>query len=216
MTETAAEPAKTTRLAILRARTLDRLEQGVVLVLYFLLAGRFWPDSLSAVNLASVLLLVSEGAVVVFLIIRKPTENISMRPGDWAIATAGTFLPMLVERGGAHLLPIAGGLIILVGTCVHIGAKFSLNNSFGLVAANRGVKRIGPYRLVRHPMYAGYILTHIGFLLAQFSLFNLALYMTVWAIMVLRIRAEERVLFDDAAYREFAEKVRCRLIPGLY
>jgi len=197
-------------------RMLDRIEQAAVLFLYVLLVSRLWPEDFSAVSLASLFLLVSEGAVVVFLMIRKPTDQISQRPYDWLVAAGGTFLPLMAERGDLHLLPVVGTALLLFGTFFHIGAKFCLNRSFGLVAANRGVKNEGPYRFVRHPMYAGYVMTHAGFLLAHGSLYNLCLYAAVWMLFVLRIRAEERVLFEDAAYQSFAEKVRYRLVPGVY
>ena len=105
---------------------------------------------------------------------------------------------------------------MIAGFALQLSAKLTLRRSFGVVAANRGVKASGPYRLVRHPMYAGYALTHIGFLLAGPSLWNLALYGTVLTIAVRRIVAEERVLREDPAYRALAAKVRYRLLPGLF
>ena len=204
------------RFSTISLSLLDRIEQAAVLVLYSLLVSRLWPADFSAASLASIILLISEGAVVVFLLVRRPTEHISRRPGDWLVAAGGTFLPLMAENGGANLFPAAGMAMLTVGTLLHISAKFFLNRSFGLVAANRGVKKEGPYRIVRHPMYAGYMLTHVGFLLAQGSLRNFFLYAALWTILVLRIRAEERVLLEDPAYRSFAEKVRYRLIPGVY
>ena len=69
---------------------------------------------------------------------------------------------------------------MMAGLCVNISAKLFLNRSFGIVAANRGIKRGGPYRLVRHPMYFGSILTQVGFVLASFKLTTLALYLVAW------------------------------------
>ena len=91
-----------------------------------------------------------------------------------------------------------------------------MRRSFGVVAANRGVKASGPYAFVRHPMYAGYALTHIGFLLAGPALWNLAIYGATLAIAVRRILAEERVLMADPAYRALAEKTRYRLLPFIF
>lgn len=196
--------------------TLDRIEQAVVTILYSALVVRIWPDSFSIENFFSLLLLVSEGAVVAFLLIRRPTANISIAPADWLVAAAGTFLPLLVAKGGAPLFLAGGGMLMIAGTFVHIGAKFSLNRSFGLVAANRGIKQHGLYRFVRHPMYAGYMLTHIGFMTAQPSLRNGLIYLAVWTFLVLRIRAEERILMQDPDYKTFASKVRYRLLPGVY
>ena len=216
VTDAATDPDRRTPSFFLGARALDRIEQAVVIVLFCFLAARLWPEDVSAVSFARVLLLISEGAVVVFLVIRRPTERISLRPGDWFLATAGTFLPLMVVSGDFRPLPEFGAMLLLAGTLIHIGAKFSLNRSFGLVAANRGVKSEGLYRIVRHPMYAGYMLAHVGFFLTQGSLLNLGLYAAIWTLLVLRIRAEERVLFEDAAYQEFAAGVRYRLLPGVF
>ena len=99
---------------------------------------------------------------------------------------------------------------------LQLSAKLTLRRSFGVVAANRGVKASGPYRLVRHPMYAGYALTHVGFLLAGPTLWNLAIYGATLAIAVRRIIAEERVLRRDSAYRALADRVRYRLLPFVF
>ena len=84
------------------------------------------------------------------------------------------------------------------------------------MAANRGVKASGPYILVRHPMYAGYMLTQLGVLIAEPSLWNLGLIACLWALQVGRILAEERVLGADAAYRDLMRATRYRLVPGVF
>jgi len=198
------------------SRVLDRVEQVVALLLYAFLIHRIWPQMADPTSMLSYLLLISEGAVVLFLLIRKPTEEISMRPRDWLIATAGTFLGLLVANGGTPISVPAAAVLLMIGMLIHIGAKISLNRSFGLVAANRGVKNKGLYRFVRHPMYAGYMIAHVGFLLAHPTLRNLLIYAAVWTLLVMRIMAEERVLRGDPAYAAFAERVRWRLMPGVY
>jgi protein-S-isoprenylcysteine O-methyltransferase Ste14 len=197
-------------------RLLDRLEQAAVLVLYGWLVMRLWPDDFSPGNWPAILLLVSEGLVVALLLARRPTDNISRRIGDWVLAAGGTFLVLMVGKGGAPVHAGLGFMLILAGLSIHVGAKLSLWRSFGLVAANRGVRTIGLYRFVRHPMYAGYILSHIGFLLAAPSWWNLGVYLVTWTLLVARIEAEERTLREDMAYRDYASRVRYRLLPLVY
>ena len=84
------------------------------------------------------------------------------------------------------------------------------------MAANRGVVSSGPYRLVRHPIYLGYLVTHAGFLLSNASARNAAIYAAAYVFQLARIHAEERILGQDGSYREYLRSVRYRLIPGLY
>ena len=100
-----------------------------------------------------------------------------------------------------------------IGLAINISAKLALNRSFGLVAANRGVKQGGPYKLVRHPMYLGYFVTQLGFLLSSFSWFNLAIYVVAWVFQVLRIIEEEKFLSEDPEYRAFMIRVPRRILP---
>lgn len=198
-------------------RRLDKFEQLSVLVLYGWLVSRLWPEAAAiGGHVAVLLLLLSEGLVCVLLVIRRPTSNISVNLEDWVVAAAGSFLPLLVSRGGEPVLGALGPLLMLAGIFVHLSAKLTLMRSFGLVAANRGIKVRGPYSYVRHPMYAGYMLTHIGFLLASPSLWNAAVYAAVWTLLVARIIAEERVLNDDPNYGDYARLVRHRIVPGIY
>jgi protein-S-isoprenylcysteine O-methyltransferase Ste14 len=197
-------------------RLLDLAEQIAVLALYSWLVFRLWPSEFSPANWYPLLILLSEGLVVFLLVIRRPTERISTHWRDWALAAGGTFLVLLIDQGGPPLLGPLGVFLMLAGLMIHVGAKLSLLRSFGLVAANRGVKVGGLYRLVRHPMYAGYMLSHVGFLLVAPSLWNLAIYALGWAFLIARIYAEEKVLGADPAYQVFKERVRHRLVPGVF
>jgi len=65
-------------------------------------------------------------------------------------------------------------------------------------------------------MYAGYMLTHIGFLLSNPTFHNFFVYIVTWTFHIMRIFAEERVLSQDPKYRTFQEKVHYRLVPGVF
>ena len=182
------------------------------------LAARLVPVVLATGAWPPALLLLSEGVVVLFILLRRPTRDISRRGGDWLVGLAGTLLPLLaVAPQGSPVAPVAiCAAIMLLGFSLQLAAKLTLRRSFGVVAANRGVKASGPYRLVRHPMYAGYALTHFGFLLSVPALWNIAVYASLWCFQLLRIQAEERVLREDPAYQALSANVRHRLIPGVW
>jgi protein-S-isoprenylcysteine O-methyltransferase Ste14 len=65
-------------------------------------------------------------------------------------------------------------------------------------------------------MYAGYMMTHAGFLLIMPTLWNLGVYVVTWALLILRIFAEEKLLSQDPVYRDYAAQVRYRLLPGVF
>ena len=48
------------------------------------------------------------------------------------------------------------------------------------------------------------------------TLLNLTIYAIGWWAQILRLLAEERLLNEDPAYRDFMTKTRWRLIPGLF
>jgi protein-S-isoprenylcysteine O-methyltransferase Ste14 len=105
---------------------------------------------------------------------------------------------------------------MFAGMIIQISAKVALWRSYGLIPANRGVKTRAPYRFLRHPMYAGYTLIHIGFLLGFPSLWNFLLYLTTLLIEVARLLREELILSKDPLYRDYAARVRYRLLPGVF
>lgn len=200
--------------ALLRPAFLDRAEQVVIVVLFSLLVYRV---AISG-NPFAPLLVLSEASIVLFVLIRRPTTAISMRLGDWLLAFTATAAPLLIApatTGPALLIP-AGVMLVLLGNSVALWSKLVLRRSFGIAPANRGVKVSGPYRAVRHPMYAGYLAAHVGLFMLMPSLFNLAVYAIGWSAQVLRLLAEERLLSGDADYRAFKDQVRYRLIPRLF
>jgi protein-S-isoprenylcysteine O-methyltransferase Ste14 len=165
-----------------------------------------------------ILLCISETLPVLLMIIRRPGE-MAMKPYPLFLAFVGTAAPLLVRpvAGGLQLLPdVAVGGLMTLGVAVNVFAKFALWRSFGLAPANRGVRCGGPYRFVRHPMYLGYFLTQVAFLLANLSIGNLLKYFVTWGVQILRIREEEKFLLQDSAYQDLTKRVKFRLVPGVY
>jgi protein-S-isoprenylcysteine O-methyltransferase Ste14 len=197
---------------------LDWLERLVVLAFYLWLVLRLLADYATHGEAANLLLLPSEGLVVVLLVLRRRARTISTHPGEWLLALGGTCSAMLVqaEPGQGLVSPLFGGTVILMGIVIQVLAKISLGRSLGCVPAHRGLKRKGPYRFIRHPMYAGYALSHIGFLLMNPTVWNLGVYVGCESMMVLRLLAEERLLRGDPCYRVYQNEVRFRLVPGLF
>ena len=197
---------------------LDMIEKFLVASFMTVLAARMVPVVIETRAVAPLLLLASEGLVVLFILLRRPTNTISRNREDWLVGLMGTLLPLLAippQGSPVFAIHIGEGLMV-AGFLLQLYAKLILRRSFGVVAANRGIKASGPYRLVRHPMYAGYTLTQIGFLLSGPALWNFVIYGLTLFIACRRIIAEERVLGEDDAYKSLVEKVRYRLLPGVF
>ena len=75
----------------------------------------------------------------------------------------------------------------------------------------------GPYRFVRHPGYAGNILALFGIVLALESVWSLIPAVVASIISVTRTALEDKTLHEElAGYRDYARRVRYRLIPWIY
>ncbi|ARO30293.1 phospholipid methyltransferase domain-containing protein [Rhizobium sp. NXC14] len=197
---------------------LDIIEKVLLGYLFVAIVMRVMPQMQDNRAIIDCLLLISEGAAAFLILTRRPTRNASLRLFDWAFTAIGTLFPLLVRPSAA--VPFAPlwfcFLAMLLGFLLQISAKLVLRRSFGLVPANRGVKIGGPYRLIRHPMYAGYLLTHVGFFLAHPSFWNFAIYATALAAQCLRLLAEERLLREDPVYAAFMATTRYRLLPLVF
>ena len=196
---------------------LYRGEQVLILALWVWLVQRVLHSLASGVNPDSWLLLVSETAVMIFTLIRRPTQAISLELGDWLLAITATAAPLLIQPAPETFVALrpVGVVLVLFGNLGQAAAKLALARSFGIAPANRGVKVSGPYRLIRHPMYGGYLWVHIGLLMLMPSALNLVIYAIGWTAQIRRLLAEEALLGRDEAYRTYMTKVRWRLVPGL-
>jgi protein-S-isoprenylcysteine O-methyltransferase Ste14 len=202
-----------------RVIVLDLCERVLIATIYGAFAWRMLADFTGRMDVSTVLIVLSEALPLIFVLLRAPSASLSQRPTDWAAAITATIAPLLVRPGAATSSPeleAAAYGVMLFGLSLQVAAKAVLGRGFGIVAANRGVRQLGPYRLVRHPMYAGYTLTHIGFLLAMPSLLNTAIYGLALVLQIIRINREERVLMQDPTYVAFVKRVRYRLMPGVY
>jgi protein-S-isoprenylcysteine O-methyltransferase Ste14 len=198
-------------------RTVDILARVSVASLLSFACITFWGEFQRTGKWTPLLWMASEGLVAALIVLRRRSTSLSRRPGDWISGIAGTFLVLLVRPTGEAILPdAAGSALMACGSVLQICAKAALGRGFGIVAANRGIVRGGPYRFVRHPIYLGYLVTHVGFLASNWSGRNLAVYGATWFFQAARIFAEERLLSEDGTYRAYARTVRYRLVPGIF
>lgn len=199
-------------------RWLDAIERTAILVLYAFFLWRMIEAFLISWNLGNLVMLITESILVGFILCRKPAQHLSARWSDWLLAFGATSLPLLARplTDVSHAWDLMAIGLTFAGLGVQVVSKLTLGRRFGVVAANRGLCMQGPYRLVRHPIYFGYLLAHVGFCLLNPSLWNLALFAVVYSLKIPRILAEERLLSEDEDYRNYQRVVRYRLVPGLF
>src|SRR4029077_10478074 len=123
---------------------------------------------------------------------------------DWVVALGGSFGSFLLRPDGLHPhWGVATGVVVqTVGLTAWIVSFAFLGRSFGLVAADRGLVTKGPYALVRHPLYAAYMVTQFGYLLQSISVWNGLVVVLAWTCEIMRASAEEHLLATSTAYAE--------------
>jgi len=123
--------------------------------------------------------------------------------------------------GGGRLITIAGEVLAVAGITLRFWAILALDEFFTFVvgiAADHRVVQHGPYRLLRHPGYAGALLAllGVGLVLANWLSVLLLVVVPVLALGI-RIVVEEATLAAalGAEYRAYAART-ARLIPGVW
>lgn len=173
---------------------LQRLCQGALLLAFNVLVGTF------------------------LLITRKPTEP-AKRLVHVVVPLLATFA--YLAYGWAHLLPdtlhqrrllpnlglpgvVLAGALVLAAYLFSFAALVTLRRSFAVFVEVRvGVMR-GPYRLVRHPMYLGYVLVVLALFVSRPTMAYALISAVVLAITVFRARLEEQMLAEHVpGYREY-------------
>lgn len=158
---------------------------------------------------------ISETLGAAFFLVRKFPQSVSAAPFDWIVAVVGTFSAFLLLPADWGVVPAAKHAVV-IGTGLTLLGMISLNRSFALVAAKREIKTAGMYRFVRHPLYASYLVTFTGYVLANTTLENVVVYFFVIACMFVRMFREEKHLSLDVEYRQYMRQVRYRIIPFIF
>lgn len=75
----------------------------------------------------------------------------------------------------------------------------------------------GPYRWLRHPGYSGALLSYLATPVFLDSAWSFLAVVFITIVLVVRTRLEDRTLQNElAGYREYAQRVRFRLLPGIW
>jgi protein-S-isoprenylcysteine O-methyltransferase Ste14 len=200
-----------------RERLGDLFARAGISALFVLLAISIGREFAETGHLTGLLLLVSEALVVLLTVVRRRATVVDRTWAARMIATISIVgVPFIRPTGGGLAPDAATAVLSAVGLLIVIAGKVTLGRSFGLMPANRGIVCRGIYRWLRHPIYAGYMITHAAFLVAHPSGWNLAVLAVSDAALLVRSIYEEKTLSMDPEYAEYMTRVRWRVAPGVF
>jgi protein-S-isoprenylcysteine O-methyltransferase Ste14 len=153
-----------------------------------------------------ILLAIQAALTAFFLVMHRPVERIA-HPIISVIAWVCALLPLAFDSQGAETLYSIPGLLLVLWSLL------SLRRAFSIAPEDRGIIMRGPYRFIRHPMYLGELLSLLGLCISAMKVWNWLLFVLFARLILLRIAAEERVLFG---YEPYKKSVRWRLIPWVW
>jgi len=132
-----------------------------------------------------------------------------------------------LDDGRYHWFPVPwwlcplGYVLLIIGMAGVTWAE-SVNKFFEpfvRIQTDRGHRVIdtGPYAIIRHPGYAAAYLAFVGIPLALGSLWALAPVILLCPLGVLKTIWEDQMLREELpGYKEYAQRVRYRLVPGIW
>lgn len=143
--------------------------------------------------------------------------------GLWLSLVTMLVVSVLDHRfGWTHVPPViclAGNVLVAVGLMTPMVVVIQNNYAAATVRVEAGQRlaSTGLYGLVRHPMYTGNVIMMVGIPLALGSYWGLVLVAPGLTVLAFRIRDEETMLRQELdGYLEYTQKVRYRLVPGMW
>lgn len=161
--------------------------------------------------------MLSEARITVGTPIQSAAETRTLVP--YAVArvttamTAAYSTPAVLGKFGIVPAGVFAAGVTLRAWAIHeLGVQYSHRvvriSEGGLISS-------GPYRVLRHPAYAGMLFANIGFTVFFASPASVAALTLLVAVVLWRIRIEEDILTESSQYRAFAN-TRCRIVPGVW
>ncbi len=113
---------------------------------------------------------------------------------------------------GIRSLVYVGLSVGAVGVLIWIAAMWSLGSSLAVLPGTNQLVTKGIYRIFRHPIYIGIILTLTGLFLACGSVLSLVyVFVVVVPLNIYRAREEEKVLLEQlgSEYQKYKDSTLC-------
>ena len=179
---------------------MDALGSFFFLVLFLARAGQGLRGNWTAWFLA-----LQSGLVAFRILFRKKSTNdlpVPIRALTWLSALA----PL-------SIITPASSWLALPGLALSVWSLIALGNSFSISPSDRGLVKSGPYRMIRHPIYAGELLSLIGTCISNPMFWNWSVLAIFLLSVYMRIREEESVI---EGYFHYTRMVAWRLVPYVW
>jgi protein-S-isoprenylcysteine O-methyltransferase Ste14 len=153
--------------------------------------------------------------VAALLLARRSSRAVSRRWSDRLVAAAALLVPLGLHAPGVAVASVSAVLEV-AGLLLALLATATLGRHLGVLPAVRGLTTRGVYAVVRHPMYAAYMLLFIAYVAGEPSAHNATFSVAACALLVVRLRTEEAMLGRQVDYQAYRRRVPWRLVPGCY
>lgn len=136
----------------------------------------------------------------------------------WAVAAFESnhywLRPEIVWVRWAGLLTTVAGGNFMLWSIIRLGKQYSI---YVTRQEQHSLVRSGPYKLIRHPIYLGFVVWMLGFAFVFRSWGGLLIWLVVLAGTISKLRREERFMHEQfsTGYAEYARRT-WRLIPFVY
>jgi protein-S-isoprenylcysteine O-methyltransferase Ste14 len=175
----------------------------------------------SPLRWAGTLLAVAFYSLVIWCYLRRgPARATTSSVRARAAAVVATWAPFVIPwLHGASPGPMWQGVsdvLLLAGTAWAVWSLRSLGRNLSVIAQVRDVADGGPYRWIRHPLYAGEIVSTLGLAIAAHSLAAIAVWLGICALQAYRaVREEQLLLAVLPGYGAYRIRTAA-LLPGIF
>ena len=145
------------------------------------------------------------------------TSGLTLASVVAVIATFAPFpFPLLHHRPPGLAVQVIADLLLVAGTTWALWALRSLGRNLSIIAQAREIAERGPYRLVRHPLYLGEMVSLLGLAVAAGTVAAFAGWAAFVAMQVYRARREEQVLLAALPGYQAYRARTAALLPGVF
>jgi protein-S-isoprenylcysteine O-methyltransferase Ste14 len=137
------------------------------------------------------------------------------------IAALTAFIPFTIPFLGNNsfvdtINAILSSVIIILGMLLTIYALLALGRNVSIIPQARKLVKNGPYRLVRHPLYLGEMISVFGIVVSEVTIPKMIVFLLFMIAQIYRSLQEEKLLENSFhEYQEYCSKTP-RFIPGVF